>query len=293
MLEQDIAKINNQVLRSYRSLIGDLGIETFSNRILPLAKAELGNFPNLYKAVLKQLINLAGDLKIPELLDLWKEGVTNLTFKFHHPNLDKTYGPRPLSYLFHINLSSVLQNLTQLCPDYILKGWKFSSSEFNRDPDTYSVCFAKGTTSDLAKFLVGHQLLDNTDADKCHLFEAGGLKFFLKSRLAVANLNDELIAYGVHPSENLLTDGLGSDIETIRSTSSLDIRVFRIPAIVLLPEQHKVLLSEGREFYIKNSKTPSWRPFIEDISPQQSAEIYAKSRHLELSLAYSLSELYD
>lgn len=292
---QSIAGAERSILRIYREVMDDIGIESFRGRVLEIARQELGSNPSLYYAVLKGLIDSGCLLTEAELTQLWQEGVNAFSFRFHINGLPSTY--QIDRFFVHINRSSVLDNLNdgQIIPKHILEDREFDQATFESNPDEVTVCFVQGTSDLLARFLVGHMLLNSAISDNCELLATEGVRFFLDSRLALAPAtNSDVVYYSAHDCSSLLTchgTALPWQVPMFRSRSPVKVEVSRITPVFLTPDQQAQIFQEGRSFYRQFRNSPLWGPDMKIKSESHAAEVYLRVRHLELAVQYSLNLL--
>jgi hypothetical protein len=289
---QAIVDVENSILKCYDDVIGELGIKPFRDRVVALARQELGAMPSLYYTVMKGMIDSAGYLSEGNLIRFWQEHVTADSFRFHTHGLPQAQLIDQVQV--HINSSDILDNLKlgKLVPPHILKNKRFKQENFETAPDQYRVCFAQGRSDLLAKFLVGHRLLCSVDDDECTLLKAEGLEFFLHSRLGLAPANNSDIHYsGPHECVSLLTSGgtsLPWRVPMFHSVKSVEVAVNRITPVVLTPDQRAQLFQEGLSFYQQHKDAPWWEPVFDLANREQAARVFVQVRHLELAVEYSL-----
>jgi hypothetical protein len=282
--------IDNQVLAYYQKLLQGFGLQSFQEKVLPLARRILSLRPEIYKQNLESLIHLAANQPQARgnIDQFWTTEVTADTFEFQR-NFAQLSAPSsiaPAENVFHINRQEMLKDAEQrggqLLPAYVLENRPYNQEE-DEGFGTETLHFASGSVDNLSRFLVGFGLIDKTKGWKPRDFlTVNGLRFRDTQALAVAAKSATEYS-GLHDIDTLYAPTSTKElIDIFVSRVPTPIEVVSFPVTVLLPHQVQNLLTEGEAAYKRGDFEEVFK-----VSPEnehQAGNVYALSKHLELMM---------
>lgn len=281
------------ILAFYRELLGDRHRDIFERMVMTMAREILGDRPLVYEEILRELIEVGGDLKPSELESFWRYHVTADTFEFQKrfADLRKPCSMKLERFVFHVGSRQLLESIKDLVPLSIRKGWQFDPAA-NKRTDDYHVCFADGTIDQLATYLAGHSMFDADIGDFIEDVEEENGQCFSK-RFAVAVVEKKDTSYdGPHNIETLYCLFNEAFVETYETISPVSIvRVIKIPITILLDDQIESLKQEGRRLFseLRQGRSDLSRDGYAADSKLTDA-MYIAQVHAELALKYALLE---